>query len=96
MRGIVGIFDTRAPRDVPGPLRERLSGAILCSALPDTGFLDAAFLEGLVREHQSGLRDYSAPLWSLLMFEAFLRHVAGVPSSRPRDHRYAAAETVAE
>lgn len=25
--------------------------------------------------HQSGARDYSAPLWTLLMFEAFLRTV---------------------
>ena len=25
--------------------------------------------------HQSGSRDYSSPLWTLLMFEAFLRQV---------------------
>jgi asparagine synthase (glutamine-hydrolysing) len=30
-------------------------------------------LEELVSAHESGRRDYSAPLWSLLMFEAFLR-----------------------
>jgi asparagine synthase (glutamine-hydrolysing) len=27
----------------------------------------------MVDEHQSGLRDFSAPLWSVLMFEAFCR-----------------------
>jgi asparagine synthase (glutamine-hydrolysing) len=27
----------------------------------------------LVEAHQNGTRDYSAPLWTLLMFEAFLR-----------------------
>ena len=33
------------------------------------------YLEHLVQAHQSGARDYSAPLWTLLMFEAFLRNV---------------------
>jgi asparagine synthase (glutamine-hydrolysing) len=28
------------------------------------------YLEQLVTDHQSGLREYSAPLWSLLMFQA--------------------------
>jgi asparagine synthase (glutamine-hydrolysing) len=28
-------------------------------------------------DHQSGLRDYSASLWTLLMFESFLRNVMG-------------------
>ena len=28
-------------------------------------------------QHQSGRRDYSAPLWTLLMFEAFLRQHDG-------------------
>jgi len=32
-----------------------------------------SFLEHLVNQHQSGLRDYSSPIWSLLMFESFLR-----------------------
>jgi len=27
----------------------------------------------LVEQHQSGLRDNSTPLWTLLMFESFLR-----------------------
>ena len=29
----------------------------------------------LVDQHQSGRRDYSSPLWTLLMFDAFLRNV---------------------
>ena len=32
-----------------------------------------ATCEHLVDAHQSGRRDYSAPLWTLLMFDAFLR-----------------------
>jgi asparagine synthase (glutamine-hydrolysing) len=27
-----------------------------------------------VDQHQSGLRDYSTALWTLLMFESFLRN----------------------
>ena len=34
---------------------------------------DPGTLRRLVEQHQSGMRDHSAPLWSLLMFEAFLR-----------------------
>jgi asparagine synthase (glutamine-hydrolysing) len=29
----------------------------------------------MVNQHQSGARDHSAPLWSLLMFEGFLRQI---------------------
>lgn len=32
-------------------------------------------LQHLVEAHQSGTRDYRAALWTLLMFEAFLRQV---------------------
>jgi hypothetical protein len=30
-----------------------------------------------VDQHQSGLSDYSTALWTLLMFESFLRQVLG-------------------
>ncbi|MBC7481991.1 MAG: amidotransferase 1, exosortase A system-associated [Rhizobacter sp.] len=67
-----------------GPLRERVRSAVLGPRLAATGWFDAACLERLVREHQSGAQDHSAPLWSLLMFEAFLRQVVdavGRPSA---------------
>ena len=32
-------------------------------------------LQQLVKDHLSGVRDYSAPLWTLLMFDAFLANV---------------------
>ena len=35
-------------------------------------------------QHQSGARDYSAPLWTLLMFEAFLRNVVDDGARRRR------------
>jgi asparagine synthase (glutamine-hydrolysing) len=37
----------------------------------------------LVDQHERGLRDYSAPIWSLLMFDSFLRSVLQVPSVAP-------------
>jgi asparagine synthase (glutamine-hydrolysing) len=56
-----------------GPLRQRVGAAILGERLTATGLFNRAYLEHLVSAHQSGARDYSAPLWTLLMFEAFLR-----------------------
>jgi len=60
-----------------GPLRERVRDAVLGERLADTGLFNTAYLKRLVEDHQSGLRDYSAPLWTLVMFEAFLRATAG-------------------
>lgn len=56
-----------------GPLRERVRAAILGPGLAETGFFNQDFLCMLVKQHQSGQRDHSAPLWSLLMFESFRR-----------------------
>ena len=56
-----------------GPLRQRLRDALLGPVLADSGIFDRQYLEKLVDQHQSGTRDHSAALWSLLMFEAFLR-----------------------
>jgi asparagine synthase (glutamine-hydrolysing) len=64
-----------------GPLRQRVRDAVLGSRLLGTGFFDAAQLRHLVEAHQSGARDYSAPLWALLMFDAFLKRHAAARSS---------------
>ena len=58
-----------------GPLRQRVREAILGPRLEMTGWFNRPYLQHLVDAHQSGARDYSAPLWTLLMFEAFLRNV---------------------
>ncbi len=60
-----------------GPLRERLRDALLGPTLASTGIFDQNFLRQLVDQHQSGVRDHSASLWALLMFEAFQRQVVG-------------------
>jgi asparagine synthase (glutamine-hydrolysing) len=64
-----------------GPLKERVRQAVLGPRLEATGWFDRDYLEKLIVTHQSGARDYSAPLWTLLMFEAFLRRVADVGHS---------------
>ncbi|NQX90138.1 MAG: amidotransferase 1, exosortase A system-associated [Halioglobus sp.] len=53
-----------------GPLRQRLRESLLEGGLAETGVFDRACLERMVNEHQSGLREYSAVLWSLMMFQA--------------------------
>jgi asparagine synthase (glutamine-hydrolysing) len=58
-----------------GPLKQRIRDSILGDRLKSTGWFNPAYLQHLVEAHQSGARDYSAPLWTLLMFEAFLRQV---------------------
>jgi len=58
-----------------GPLRQRVHDAILGPRLAATGVFNQTYLQHLVEAHASGARDYSAPLWTLLMFDAFLKNV---------------------
>ena len=56
-----------------GPLRERLRESVLGPRMLDSGYFERHFLASLVDDHQSGVKDHSAALWSLLMFDGFLR-----------------------
>jgi asparagine synthase (glutamine-hydrolysing) len=58
-----------------GPLRERLCDALLGPRLAETGYFNPVSVRRMVESHLSGARDHSAPLWALLMFDAFLRNV---------------------
>ena len=62
-----------------GPLRQRVRAAVLGPRLAATGWFEPDYLQHLVDAHDNGSRDYSAPLWTLLMFEAFLRNVVDAP-----------------
>lgn len=68
-----------------GPLKQRVRDAILGPRLADTGWFNRAYLAHLIDAHQAGTRDYSSPLWTLMMFEAFLRKVvdAGIVAAEP-------------
>ncbi len=67
-------FSVPLARWFRGPLKQRVRDAVLGARLADTGWFNRPYLEHLVEAHQSGLRDYSASLWTLLMFDAFLRN----------------------
>jgi asparagine synthase (glutamine-hydrolysing) len=58
-----------------GPLRDRVRSAVTGPVIADSGIFDSAYLARLVSEHESGQREHSPILWSILMFEAFLRQV---------------------
>lgn len=60
-----------------GPLRERVKTALLGPCMLDSGIFDRSFLQQMVDQHQSGRRDFSTPIWTLMMFEAFLRNMQG-------------------
>lgn len=53
-----------------GPLKQRLRTSLLEGGLAETGLFNHTYLEKMVNDHQSGLREYSAPLWSLMMFQS--------------------------
>jgi len=72
-----------------GPLRKQLQLNLLGPTLSDCGLFNMAFVRELIDRHQSGRYDYSAALWSLMMFESFLRNVleptTSIPSQRYRE-----------
>ncbi len=77
-------FSVPLARWFRGPLRQRVQDAVLGDRLAQTGWFNRGYLQHLVQAHQSGASDYSAPLWTLLMFEAFLRNVVDeVPHAEP-------------
>ncbi|MDR1853405.1 MAG: amidotransferase 1, exosortase A system-associated [Azoarcus sp.] len=70
-------FSVPLARWLRGPLRQRVRDAVMGERLAATGFFDPAVLRRLVEAHESGARDHAAPLWTLLMFDAFLRRLDG-------------------
>jgi len=75
-------FSVPLARWFRGPLKQRVRDSVLGERLASTGWFNRPYLQHLVDSHQSGACDYSAPLWTLIMFEAFLRNVVdGVPSA---------------
>ncbi|GGF10708.1 amidotransferase 1, exosortase A system-associated [Aliidongia dinghuensis] len=56
-----------------GQLAERVRDTVCGSVMADSGLFDRATLKRLVEDHQSGRSDHAAVLWSLMMFDSFLR-----------------------
>ncbi len=70
-------FSVPLARWFRGPLRERVQQALTSPIMADSGVFDMPMLARIVADHQSGRRDYSSPIWTLLMFESFLRRSQG-------------------
>ena len=58
-----------------GPLRQRVRDELLGGPMLETGWFDRGAIRTIVEQHESGVRDHSTPIWTLLMFDAFLRCV---------------------
>jgi asparagine synthase (glutamine-hydrolysing) len=65
-----------------GPLRERMRSALLGGPMLDSGMFNPQVVRRLVEEHEAGRFDHSTPLWTLLMFDAFLRGTMGQVASK--------------
>lgn len=55
-----------------GPLAARIEGALSTGRLVESGLFDSTTLKRMASDHIGGRRDYSAPIWCLLMFDSFL------------------------
>ncbi len=58
-----------------GPLRDRVRNALSGGLLADAGYFNMDYVAKQVDQHQAGIRDNSAAIWALVMFECFLRQV---------------------
>ena len=58
-------------------MREALAGPLLA----ETGIFDTRYLGTLFDQHQTGTREHGTAIWSLVMFESFLRRVHHAPNA---------------
>ena len=58
-----------------GPLRQRVRDSLLKGQIAESGWFNHKTIAQIVDQHESGVRDHSTPLWTLLMYDAFLRNV---------------------
>lgn len=56
-----------------GPLRETVQKRLVGRAMQDSRIFDLDFVSTLLKQHTSGVRDYSPAIWALLVFEGFYR-----------------------
>ena len=59
-----------------GPLRQTIQDRLLGEAMRDSRIFDMAFVEKLLKQHLSGARDHSPPIWALLVFAGFYQSLA--------------------
>ncbi len=66
-----------------GPLKARVRSALLEGPMIEGGWLDAAAVRRIVDENERGAHDHSTPIWTMLMFDAFLRRQDGLSPAQP-------------
>ncbi len=66
-----------------GPLRQRVRDALLGGPMVDSGWFNPVAIRQIVEQHESGRRDHSTPIWTLLMYDAFLRGSMGAVAGKP-------------
>ncbi|EGV28493.1 exosortase 1 system-associated amidotransferase 1 [Thiorhodococcus drewsii AZ1] len=54
-----------------GPLRSKARRLVLSSAMLDSRLFERSKLRWILDQHESGMRDFSPVIWSLLMFASF-------------------------
>ena len=64
-----------------GPLAGRMRESVLSDRMADTGYFHRPTIGRLVDEHLGGRHDHSTALWTLVMFDAFLRQSASLESA---------------
>ncbi|MBK5930559.1 XrtA/PEP-CTERM system amidotransferase [Halochromatium salexigens] len=64
-----------------GPLQGRLREQVLGERIADSGLFDVDHLAHLIDQHVSAARDHSPALWSLLMFDGFLKRLDVSPEA---------------
>jgi asparagine synthase (glutamine-hydrolysing) len=75
-------FAVPLARWLRGPLRTRVRATLTTGPLLECGLFNPAVLKSLLDQHESGTRDHSTPIWTLLMFDAFLR--TALEAQRPQ------------
>ena len=56
-----------------GPLKQKLREELLSEQMRNSGLFNMNTIETWLDDHQSGRKEYSAPLWTLLMFASFYK-----------------------
>ena len=77
-------FAVPLARWLRGPLRQRVRNSLLGENMLSSGLFNADVIEQLLQQHENGQYDHSTPLWTLLMFDAFLSRETSSQSSAPQ------------
>jgi asparagine synthase (glutamine-hydrolysing) len=56
-----------------GPLKQKLRDTLLSEEMRNSGLFNMNTIAQWLDDHQSGRKEYSAPLWTLLMFASFYK-----------------------